>query len=85
MPFFQLVMIGRCDYDQAYKMIILAEQEEDAREIAQTAGKDECWDYSKGYSLRKPIPFWTDPTKTLCEVIPIDGPSRVILVQTLDG
>lgn len=72
-------------YDTAYHMIILADNEEEARELAQREGLDECFDYSRGFRERRPMPFWTDPTKTSCKIFSMKGPSRVVCMRTLDG
>tara|TARA_B110000977_G_scaffold85912_1_gene114491 strand:+ start:636 stop:908 length:273 start_codon:yes stop_codon:yes gene_type:complete len=87
----KLWILNRFDgtgYDQTRRLIIRATSEEEAREIAQSNGLDECVTYSKvdgRFMHRIPIPFWTDPTKTSCEVLTAEGPIGVVLMQTLDG
>jgi len=86
-----LWMLNRFDgtgYDQIRRLTIRATSEKEAREIAQSNGLDECVTYSKvdgRFMHRIPIPFWTDPTKTSCEVLTAEGPIGVVLMQTLDG
>jgi len=77
-----------CGYDEIRCLIIRATSEKEAREIAQSNGSDECVTYSKvdgRFMHRIPIPFWTDSTKTSCELLTYDGEKKVILMQTLDG
>lgn len=77
-----------CGYDEIRRLIIRATSEGEAREIAQSNGLDECVTYSKvdgRFMHRIPIPFWTDSTKTSCELLTTDGKNEVVLMQTLDG
>ena len=77
-----------CGYDQIRRLIIRATSEKEAREIAQSNGLDESVTYSKvdgRFMHRIPIPFWTDPTKTSCEILTAEGPIGVVIVDTLDG
>ncbi len=61
-----------CGFDEANSMIVRAHTEEDAREFASRAARDE------GAGV------WLDPNLTNC--LDIDGfPDGVVLVQTLDG
>ena len=73
-------------YDAAWHMIVRADDEPEARKFAQLAGLDECFYSSTGrFCDRIPMAFWTDPTKTSCKSLSVDGEKGVILVQTLDG
>ena len=73
------------DVEFVVHMIILATCEKEARTLAQEAGLEECFENTRGFRERRPIPFWTDPTKTSCEILTTDGPSHVICMRTLDG
>ena len=77
-----------CGYAEVRRLIIRATSEKEARTIAQSNGSDECFIYSKvdkRFIHRIPIPFWTDPTKTSCEVLTSDGQIGPVIVDTLNG
>ena len=70
-------------YDVYTKFVIAAYNEQEAREIAQDAGADECRESDfNGYYK---IPFWTDYTKTNATILKVDKDTKIIAADFRAG
>ncbi len=70
-------------YDVYIKFVIAAYNEQEAREIAQDAGADEC--RKSGFNGYYKIPFWTDSTKTNATVLKVDKNTKIIAADFRAG
>lgn len=81
MKLWLLKNIEGASWDELDAIVIRAETEERAREIAQHNGHDETGKHIRG----GPWPFWTKPTKASCVELMADGPEEVIIADVLEG
>ena len=61
-------------YDKVFGVVVRAETEAQAREIAQERGADECRD-----GRFKLLDTWLDPEQTTCELLTGEGPAGLVM------
>ena len=70
-------------FDKLFGLVVRAEDEAKAREIAQAGGSDEAGGYTwsaTGWG-QYTMPAWTDPKYSTCEELTADGEEGVILTE----
>ena len=65
-------------YDKAFGFVVRAETEEQARQMANGNGGDECGPV-KSYVYRTGGDPWLDPKQSTCEELTADGEAEIII------
>lgn len=74
---------GYSPFDKINGLVVRAESEERARNLAQASGKDEIRQILAQDAKESPVDTWLSPRYSTCEELPSDGDEGVILVDSL--
>lgn len=77
--------IEELGYDCLHGAIVRARTEAEARDLAQSHGGDETFEWAPGAPRAAPYEFWTDHTKATCVELLSDGEPGIIMTDVLHG